>query len=227
MTTPDEVDPSSDEFSLITKQWDLIPILLSKLYSLFSADNPRIVVRPHPNFFSRFNCPISNLDSKINTLVSNMSHLPNTYFDFNPSSTSSFALFRLSTLSVTFASSSSLESEYCGTPSLVPSNHIYKHGCSYIFDGPQLVRDSTQFNLDLSVNNMDQLHVRSRDKLIKFAYLWFYLDKFHFNSLSSTSFSTLIYNSKVPELSQDCSILKSVLLSHTSLVEDKFHPRLI
>ena len=84
MTTPDEVDPSSEEFSLIVNQWELIPALVYRLHLHFADDNPRIVVRPHPNFYSRFNCALSNLDSKLGKLMASIDSIPNTFFDSNP-----------------------------------------------------------------------------------------------------------------------------------------------
>ena len=135
--------------------------------------------------------------------------------------TSSFSLFKMSSLSVTFASSSALESEFFGTPSLVPSSHIYKYGCSYHFDSVQLLEHNCQENIDSLPSSLNMLQVRSPDQLVKFAYLWFYLDKFHFDSLTTTSFASINYDCNCIERSEDHCLLKTSFASGSSLLRHK------
>jgi hypothetical protein len=118
-------------------------------------------------------------------------------------------------LSVSFASSSVLESEAYGTPSLVPSSHIYSFGCSHSFDYtftygcfrilslPDIVLDKSQ-SLQPSVN------------LVFFCYIWFVLEKYRFDTLHTTGVSDIYYDVNSLENSPDIKLLLDAFKSGCS-----------
>ena len=180
MTTPDEVDPCSDEFSLIVNQWIILPRLCRAIYEdnshLFHKDD-RLIVRLHPNFFSRGGRALANCDSKLRALKSDLKPYTNVFIDDQPHLTSPLEVFSCSRLSISFASSSVLESEHHGVPAIVPSNHIYKYGTSYNFDFSRFLSEDTS---TYSFKNDPVIPTNySKEKKNFFAYLWFNLDKIY------------------------------------------------
>jgi hypothetical protein len=217
LTTPDEVDPCSDEFILIKNQWKLIPRLCMLLNNSFEKDSIQIVVRTHPNFFLRYSSPLFDLSSKVKRLRDQLSVFDNVRLDLDPSTTSPFLIYKHCSLSVSFASSSLLEGEYFGVPSLVDSRHLYKYGVTYNYDFTGLLSDLPDSSLKLPPSMVDDIVFNrsyTKDKVILFSYIWFYLNSFRFHTLRFSNFSKFSSFPICLESSQDFEYL---LHNHLSM----------
>ena len=182
MTTPDEVDPSSVEFELVKYQWDILPRLCSLLTEGLSSSEVNIVIRPHPNFFNRNHSGLYAVMDKLDDLANRLINQTNVVVDMEPAKTSPMLAIKNSTLSVTFASSSALESEFFGTPALVPRSHIYSYGCSYSAEFESLLHRESSRELVEEISRIKLGVRKGAETFIKFSYLWFHLDKFYFSS---------------------------------------------
>ena len=214
LTTPDEVDPCSGEFMLIRHQWDLIPMVCRLLNNSFGVSNIRIVIRTHPNFFLRFNTPLINLKAKIGSLKRNLKLLDNVFIDETPKDTSPYLVYKHSFLSVSLASSSLLESEYFGTPSIVDSGHIYRHGVSYSFDFGSLLNADPNLETSLPsslISKMNSGASAETSKVIRFSYIWYYMNTFRFETLKYTHFNKLIASNIIDENGTDFNFIKNHL----------------
>ena len=212
LTTPDEVDPYSDEFLLIKNQWNLIPIVCKLLNNSFGASNIRIVIRTHPNFFIRYDAPLYNIKKKVNSLENSISIFNNVFVDLSPGDTSPFLIYKNSFLSVSFASSSLLESEYFGTPSLVDANHIYSHGVSYSYDFKSLLKSDLNLEAMLRPSMINELNAGTPidpQRVIKFSYLWYYINTFRFDTLKYSNFDKVSAANLSHENSADYNFIKS------------------
>ena len=212
LTTPDEVDPCSDEFLLIKHQWQLIPAVCKLLNNSFGASNIRIVIRTHPNFFLRYGAPLYNLDQKINTLRKRLSLFDNVFIDVSPKDTSPFIIYKNSFLSVSFASSSLLESEYFGTPSLVDASHIYSHGVSYSYDFNSLLNAGLAEVTSLPssfIREMNSGACINPRKVISFAFIWYYINTFRFDTVKYSQFNKIVVSDLNYENSPDYNFIKA------------------
>lgn len=210
LTTPDEIDPCSEEFSLIRHQWDLIPLVCRILSNSFGENNIHIVVRTHPNFFLRYNNSLFNLDKKIDLLTKSLASQGNVSIDLSPHNTSPFAIYKSSFLSVSFASSSLLESEYFGTPSLVAADHIYKHGVSYSFDFSSLLHADFDSETKLPTTLINKLNSgvgANRIKVAIFAYIWYYINTFRFDTVKYSLFNRIAVSDINQENSRDFNFI--------------------
>jgi len=211
MTTPDEVDSFSEEFLLVRHQWHLIPMVCQLLNNSLGEAHIDIVVRLHPNFFLRYNTPLYNIKKKIDLLKNRLKLFSNVSIDFSPNDTSPFVIYKNSFLSVSFASSSLLESEHFGTPSLVDSNHIYKYGVSYSFDFRSLLDLRFDHATTLPTSMIQHLHSGNGvqvDKVSKFTYLWYHLSSFRFDTVKFQQFNKVTVSDIHQEDSSDYNFLK-------------------
>jgi len=190
LTTPDEIDPSSPEFLLIENQWKLLPRVCELIRnSSYPLNNARIVFRLHPNFFSRASATLFHLNEKIGRLKHELAKYQNVFIDSKPQESSPFDIFKLSDLSVSFASSAALESEYFGTPALVPQDHIYSCATSYSYDFKKLLDSDWRLIASQGFSMTPNLAYSSqRHKLLVFSFLWFYLDKYRFSTIKNANF---------------------------------------
>jgi len=216
MTTPDEVDPFSEEFLLVRHQWHLIPMVCKLLNNSLGDTNIDIVIRLHPNFFLRFNTPLYNVKQKLDLLSKRLKSFDNVSIDFSPNETSPFVIYKNSFLSVSFASSSLLESEYFGTPGLVDENHIYKYGVSYSYDFRSLLNPRFDPKTALPSSLIHHLHSGGGvdvDRVARFTYLWYHLTSFCFDTVRYTQFNSVTLLDIQQEDSSDFNFLKSHLSS--------------